>query len=375
MGGLDKRSREEMWEADAAKVQLPAEERFPGYCVYYLDEAARQNANFEGRRFTWQKVLELATAAVGPAGDSAWSVANDRSKDVVVLAGRETGAEVLFLVERTHKTVQQIKEQSLKLHKHAQSVRKTVSKQGPDQRGHERGSVDPTYDTDFACLLDGGLRKRVGGSCVRGGEEQPALAPYVIWKEFDGDSAREDEHYDDWVGVFETVQQSELALKKLALGVVNPLHDLKEKRYLLELYPGSFCSRVTVGTDVTLIQHEDDADHGPTFATVCDGHTGVAAGYVLAQLKLGVQLFDGDCFYYQGAKIMHSAGTPLDMPAKGNGPVRAYVVAPTAAVLVKEAALLPIQDIKTWKMTRAGQKQGRRVRRKRQKLKASEDSE
>jgi serine/threonine protein phosphatase PrpC len=126
---------------------------------------------------------------------------------------------------------------------------------------------------------------------------------------------------------------------------------------------------------VTLIQHEDDADHGPTFATVCDGHTGVAAGYVLAQLKLGVQLFDGDCFYYQGAKIMHSAGTPLDMPAKANGPVRAYVVAQTAAALVKEAAKLSIEEIKTWKQSGRKEKKERNKRNKMKKRQKITDQE
>ena len=84
MGGAGKRKREGKRKAAAAKVHLPAEQRFPNYAIYYLDTAARENAHFEGRRFTWQEVLQLATPAVGPAGDSAWSVANDASKDVVV---------------------------------------------------------------------------------------------------------------------------------------------------------------------------------------------------------------------------------------------------------------------------------------------------
>ena len=150
-----------------------------------------------------------------------------------------------------------------------------------------------------------------------------------------------------------------MELKKLPLGLKNPLSDLTSdvKRQKVELFPGSCCSRATVGTDVTLIQHEDEDDAGPTFATVCDGpaaNEAVESGFVLAQLKLAVQLFDGDFFYYEGSKIMHSAGTPTNLPAFADikAPVRSYVVGQTACALLKAVGRLEVKDIKTWKIPR-----------------------
>ena len=127
---------------------------------------------------------------------------------------------------------------------------------------------------------------------------------------------------------------------------------------MVELFCGSCCSRATVGTDVTLIQHEDEDDAGPTFATVCDGPAdeAVESGFVLAQLKLAIQLYDGDNFYYLGSKVMHSAATPLNPPRPFDdiaAPVRAYVVGQTACALLEAVESLDVKEIKTWKMPRA----------------------
>ena len=93
----------------AKKVQSPAEERFPGFDIHFLDaKTKQQNPTGKGHRFSWQEILVLvhavssvAVSAMGGGADcSKWKVADDREKDVVVLDSREPGAQVLFLVKR-----------------------------------------------------------------------------------------------------------------------------------------------------------------------------------------------------------------------------------------------------------------------------------
>ena len=79
-----------------------------------------------------------------------------------------------------------------------------------------------------------------------------------MYKAFDGDDGKTTEHYDNWVTIFNTVEQCELELKKLPLWLENPLAKLssKVKRRMVELLSGSCCSRATVSTAVTLVHHK-----------------------------------------------------------------------------------------------------------------------